>query len=65
MQQPIQISDGDYILADGAAWLETGGFAIRISTTPDGIMAEIYESGKEYNSAISGAYAFNSELTGE
>ena len=43
----MKLLDGDYILAEGAAWLEVQGFAVRVRATPKGLSVEVYQSGQE------------------
>jgi hypothetical protein len=57
-----KIDDGDYELTDGCAWLEAKGFAIRIYTTDEGVVVDIYKKGNEGDAAIASTYAFDSEL---
>lgn len=57
------LSDDDYVLAEGAAWLETGKFAIRIHTTDEGVVVDIYPNGTEkVEAAVASCYAFNDEV---
>ena len=62
-KQPIK--DSDYILSDGAAWLEVKNFAIRIFATDGGVFVHIYRNGDEMADAIASAYAFDNETTNE
>ena len=60
-----KIDDGDYELTDGCAWLSAKGFAIRIHTTDEGVVVDIYKEvgpDKPYDEPIASAYAFDSEL---
>lgn len=57
--------DNDYTLTEGGAWFTVEGFAVRIHTTAEGLIVDIYQDGKEYNAPISSAYAHNSELEAE
>lgn len=34
----MKISDGDYVLVDGSAWIETNGVSVRIYTDPNGVV---------------------------
>jgi hypothetical protein len=63
MDKPID--DGDYELTDGKAWLSAKGFAIRIHTTDEGIVVDIYKKGNEDAAAIASTYAFDNELDDE
>jgi len=62
MSKPNQLEDSDYILSQGAAWLEVKNFAIRIHATNEGVVVDIYRNGDEASNAIASAYAFDSEL---
>lgn len=60
-----KIDDGDYELTDGCAWLSAKGFAIRIHTTDEGVVVDIYKEvdlAQLYDEPIASAYAFDSEL---
>lgn len=57
-----QLPDGDYVLKDGAAWLEVKGFAVRILSTDEGIVVDVYKNGAEMDSPITSTYAFDAEL---
>ena len=57
------LKDADYILSQGAAWLEVKNFSIRVHTTDEGVVVDIYRSGNEDEDAIASAYAFDSEAT--
>jgi hypothetical protein len=61
----INLTDGDYLLSDGAAWLEVKNFAIRIHSTDEGVSVDIYRNGDEMADAIASAYAFNNETTNQ
>lgn len=43
----MNLPDGDYILTEGAAWVEVQGFAVRIRATAEGLSVEVYPSGQE------------------
>jgi hypothetical protein len=60
MDKPI--GDGDYELTDGKAWLSAKGFSIRIHTTDEGIVVDIYKKGNEDAASIASTYAFDNEL---
>ena len=44
---PRDLPDDDYILTEGAAWVEVQGFAVRIRANSSGLAVDVYESGKE------------------
>lgn len=43
----MKLSDGDYILTEGAAWVEVQGFAVRIRGDSSGLAVDVYKSGEE------------------
>ena len=57
-----KIGDGDYELTDGKAWLSAKGFSIRIHTTDEGIVVDIYKEGNEDAASIANEYILDSEL---
>lgn len=62
MRKTCALKDGDYLLKDGAAWLEVDGFSIRVARTDEGVAVDIYKNGHEMEDAIASTYAFTSEL---
>jgi hypothetical protein len=54
--------DGDYTLTEGRAWFTVSGFAVRINTTAEGLIVDIYQNGKEYNAPITTAAVGFDEL---
>lgn len=57
---PTEIEDGDYILKDGCAWIEVGGFSIRIRYTKEqGVSCLIFKVGEEDLDIIDSAYALS------
>jgi hypothetical protein len=56
------LNDGDYLLADNAAWIEVKGFAIRIRAGDDGLSVVVYRSGAEDEPAITETWAAYGEL---
>lgn len=61
MTERVHVQDGDYVLADGAAWLEVKNFAIRVYSTDEGVVVDVYKNGDEINGVIASAYAFDQE----
>lgn len=61
-KQPI--TDGDYALTDGAAWLEVKNFSIRVCATDEGVSVDIYRNGDETEGAVASTYAYDSEVEG-
>jgi len=42
-----ELTDGDYVLTEGAAWVEVQGFAVRLRATPEGLKIDVYKNGHE------------------
>jgi hypothetical protein len=57
-----ELEDKEYVLVDGACWLELKGFSIRVNSTDEGVVVDVYEKGKEDQDCIASTYAFDSEL---
>lgn len=55
----MNIKDGDYILEDGHAWLETGAFSVRIANIGNDICVDIYRNGHEMDAPLASCYAIN------
>jgi len=67
IHSPVLIPDGDYVLTEGAAWLDTKGFAIRVHSTDEGIIVDIYDAevaktGDFDAALITSTFAYNHEL---
>ncbi len=60
-----ELIDGDYILVDEAAWLTVKNFSIRIHSTDEGVIADIYKKGHENEDTIAATYAFDAEVEEE
>ena len=43
----MNLIDQDYILTEGAAWVEVQGFAVRIRANSSGLAVDVYKSGEE------------------
>jgi hypothetical protein len=52
--------DSDYKLTEGAAWFTVKNFAIRIHSTDEGVIVDIFKNG-DYNDTIATTYAFDHE----
>ena len=49
----MNIPEGDHILVDGCAWLETNGVSIRIHTADDGsVYVAAYRVGEEADETL-------------
>ena len=55
------LTDTDYILTEGAGWFTVKGFAIRIQSTDEGVVVDIFKNG-EYTDTIATTYAFDHEV---
>ena len=55
------LKDDDYTLTEGAAWFTVKGFSIRILSTDEGVVVDIYSEGEEMESPIASTYAFDNE----
>ena len=62
-QNKTCLSDGDYTLSDGKAWIEVGPFAVRIEKTDEGIVVDVFANGHEDEDEIASCYAFDEEAT--
>jgi hypothetical protein len=60
-----ELKDGDYVLTEGAGWFTVKGFAIRILSTDEGIVVDVYRDGNEMDSPIASTYAFDADLLDE
>ena len=61
------LKDDDYVLEEGAAWLEVKGFAVRIHTTDEGVVVDIFNSkllneGLMDDALMASTYAFDNDL---
>ena len=57
----MNLKDDDYTLEEGAAWFTVKGFSIRILSTDEGVVVDIYESGNEWE-PLASTYAFDSDI---
>lgn len=59
------LNDDDYKLAEGAAWIEVKGFAIRIHATDEGVVADIFSDRElrldPFCEPLASTYAFDSD----
>ena len=56
-----ELHDEDYTLVDKNMWVTVKGFTIRIHTTDEGVIVDIYANGREDEDAIAATYAFDNE----
>ena len=59
----MNLKDDDYTLEEGAAWFTVKGFAIRILSTDEGVVVDIWKDGGEMDSPIASTYAFDQEIS--
>jgi len=58
------LTDSDYILTEGAGWFRVKNFAIRIHSTDEGVVVDVYKN-NEYYDTIATTYAFDHEAEGQ
>lgn len=56
-----ELIDGDYYLADGAAWFTVGDRSVRIRETEAGVFVGIYKLGAEDEDAVAETFAHNED----
>ena len=61
-EMDTQLVDGDYVLAEGAAWFTVKGFSIRIHSTDEGVVVDVYKAMEEMNDPVASTYAFDFEV---
>ncbi len=55
------LKDADFELIEGAAWFTVKNFSIRIHSTDEGVIVDVYAKGREMDDFIATTYAFDSE----
>lgn len=53
----MKINDGDHVLTDGAAWIESNGFAIRLRDDGVRMYVDIYKNGYEGEDPLASCFA--------
>lgn len=61
----MNLSDGDYVLTDGAGWFEVGGFVTRIRATPAGLIVDVYKAGEEMEGALNSLFVGADDATSD
>lgn len=56
-----ELIDGDYLLADDAAWFTVKDFSIRIRGTDEGVVVDVYVLNCELEGVIATTCAFDNE----
>lgn len=64
----ISLPDGDYTLTESAGWFDIKGFSIRIHSTDEGIVVDVYDakiakSGDFNDALVTSTYAYDAELS--
>jgi hypothetical protein len=57
--------DGEYVLTDGAAWFRVKNFSIRIQSTDEGVVVDLYPYLQEMEEPVASCWAFDSEVEPE
>ncbi len=65
-----QLPDSDYVLTEGAAWIDVKGFSIRIHSTDEGLVVDVFDAkvaatGDFDEALMTSTYAFDHELKEE
>ena len=58
----MNLKDDDYTLEEGAAWFTVKGFSIRILSTDEGVVVDIWKDGGEMDSPIASTYAHDEDI---
>jgi hypothetical protein len=62
---PKKLADGDYILREGAAWIEVSGLAIRIRAVETGVLIQCWPVGKEDEDSTDSFFVSKPEKEGD
>jgi hypothetical protein len=58
----MNLKDDDYTLSEGAAWFTVKEFSIRILSTDEGVVVDIYNEGEEMELPIASTYAHSEDI---
>ena len=58
----MNLIDSDYVLTEGAAWFTVKGFSIRIHSTDEGVVVDVFKAMEEMSGPVASTYAFDSEI---
>ena len=61
----VNLIDGDYVLTDGAAWFKVKNFSIRIQSTDEGVVVDLYPYQREMEEPVASCWALDSEVEPE
>jgi hypothetical protein len=58
----MNLKDDDYTLTEGVAWFTVKSFSIRILSTDEGVVVDVWKDGGEMDSPIASTYAYDSDI---
>lgn len=58
----MNLIDSDYVLTEGAAWFTVKGFSIRIHSTDEGVVVDVFKAMEEMSGPVASTYAFDFEV---
>lgn len=61
----VNLLYGDYVLTDGAAWFRVKNFSIRIHSTDEGVVVNLYPYLREMEEPVASCRAFDSDVEPE
>jgi hypothetical protein len=61
----VNLLDGDYVLTDGAAWFRVKNFSIRIQSTDEGVVVDLYPYLQVMEEPVASCWAFDSDVESE
>lgn len=56
------LKDANYELVEGAAWFAVKNFSVRIHSTDEGVIVDVWAKGREGEDLIAATYAFDAEV---
>jgi hypothetical protein len=59
----MNLKDDDYVLEEGAGWFTVKGFSVRILSTDEGLLVDIYKEGEEMEDPIASTFAHGEEVS--
>ena len=61
----MKLLDADYVLTEGAGWFDVKGFAIRIQSTDEGVVVDVFAKRlletEPFCEPLASTYAFDAE----
>jgi len=61
----VNLVEGDYVLTDGAAWFKVKNFSIRIQSTDEGVVVDLYPYLGKMEEPVASTWAFDSDVEPE